>query len=140
MTSTEIMDRAKKYQIERAGVRVKIRIPSELWEQVQQCANTCGQSAEDYVECVCHAVKVGRFSVPNGVFNEIGTRDNSITVWVRVPEGFDTSAPVLRPILKTAVARTIAAMPPMPERVPVEGVDYLVEGRNYTRLTAQGVF
>lgn len=139
MTGSEIMERAIKYQKERQGVRVKIRIPSALWEQIQMCANQCGQSPEDYVECVCHAVKVGKLCVPNGVFCEVGTREASATVWVRVPHGFDTSAGNIRPILKTAVARTIAAMPPMPERLPVEGVDYLVEGRIYTRLTAKGV-
>lgn len=138
MTGSEIFARARKAQLERAGVRSKVRVPSELWHRVRLCADACHASAEDYVCAACRRAADGRLRVPPRENTQKGTREDSETVWIRTPAGFDTAAENLRPILLAAVEHTEARVKPQP-CILVEGVDYLVEGRNYSRVTARGI-
>ena len=130
MTGPEIFERAKRAQAERTGIRAKVRVPSELWYKVRQCASACAVPTEEYVLSVCRAVSSGKINVPIIHTEQIGTRGESETVWVRVPAGFDISAASLRSTLLAGVEYTAERIKPAPE-MPVEGVDYLLDGKNY---------
>ena len=117
----------------RAGIRVKARVPSELWQRVRACVEACHVSAEDYVCSVCRGFSTGTLCVPIGENLPKGTRGESETVWVRVPADFDRSAENLRRALLAGVAYTESKIPAPRPRL-VEGVHYLVEGKTYTRF------
>ena len=138
MTGAEIIAHAKQAQKRRAGVRVKVRVPSELWHNVRRCADDCKCSAEEYVYSACFGYVSGRLRVPININTQMGTREESETVWIRVPEGFDTSAESLRPVLGAAVVFTLTRIS-LPPIIPIEGLDYLIDGKTYTRITPRGI-
>ena len=138
MTGSEIIERAKQAQQRRVGIRVKVRVPSELWHNVRMCADACKSSAEEYTCAACRHYAAGRLRVPNSENIQLGTREESETVWIRAPKGFDTSAESLRPALAAAVAYTLPKIR-FPPNSPIEGLDYLIEGKPYTRITPRGI-
>lgn len=138
MTGSEIIERAKLAQQRRTGIRVKVRVPSELWHDVRRCADACKTSAEEYVCAACRHAVSGRLCVPILENTQLGTREESETVWVRVPKGFDTAAESLRPVLAAAVAYTLPKIRFAPS-APTEGRDYLIEGKEYTIITSRGI-
>lgn len=140
MTGYEIIANARKAQAQRKGERVKVRIPLSLCNNVRQCAAYVNCSVEDYVCSACRHSVSGRLSVPIVVNMQLGTRKDSETVNIRVPKGFDTSANNLRSVLLAATAFTMKVMSyDKPSNKPVEGRDYILEGRNYTRITQRGI-
>lgn len=138
MTAAEIIERARKAQDERAGRRLKVRVPTALWLRVRACADVCGVSVEEYVCGACRGVQAGRIRVANAENLEVGTREASAVVWVRVPHEFDSGAESLRPALAAAVERTLAKVGPLESR-PVEGVDFYIEGRTYKTMNIGGL-
>jgi len=138
MTGPEIIARAKNAQQRRVGIRIKARVPSDLWYNVRRCADACNSSAEEYVCAACRHYAAGRLRVPIAENTQMGTREDSETVWIRVPKGFDTSAESLRPALAAAVAYTLPKIR-LPPNTPIEGRDYLLEGKAYTKITSRGI-
>lgn len=138
MTAAEIIERARKAQDERAGRRLKVRVPTALWRRVRACADICGVSVEEYACGACRGVQAGRLRVASAENLEVGTREASAVVWVRVPEGFDTGAASIRPALAAAVEHTVAKAGPIEAR-PVEGVDFYIEGRTYKTMNIGGL-
>ena len=108
MTGAEIIKRAEAAQKARDGVRVKVRVPRGLWDQVKACAAICKISTEEYVCSVCRAVSLGWLITSPDSDRLVGTREDSATVWVRVPTGFDTCATNLRAALSAGVSRTMS--------------------------------
>ena len=138
MTAAEIIERARKAEAERDGRRLKVRVPTALWRRVRACADVCGVSVEEYACGACRGVQAGRIRVASAENSEMGTREASVVVWIRVPHEFDAGAESLRPALAAAVERTLAKVGPLEAR-PVEGVDFYVEGRTYKTMNIGGL-
>ena len=85
------------------SVRVKARVPAGLWGEVRVCAGAVGCSLEDWTFGVCRDFARGKFSVTNLEKLEMGTREGSVTPWVRVPVGFDVGSVNLRMALRAGV-------------------------------------
>ena len=68
------------------GLRIKARVPAELWGDVKAAAAWAGCSVEDWTFAVCRDFDKGKFGVPSGFNVELGTRAGSVTPWVRVQE------------------------------------------------------
>lgn len=131
MTAGEMMvRRAMERQRERAGTRLKVRMPAALWGRVTRCSQAVDKAAEEWVCSVLRAWLRGKF---DGVgYDEkalLGTREGSLAVWVRVPEGFEKG--MLRRALAAAAAWHEPRIPrcsPQPgTEAWVEGLDYVVE-------------
>lgn len=132
--------RLRDVQKELDGERVKVRLPSPLLDRLRRCAYAFDVGLSEFVNCSCRAFASGKFPrVPTDEKTQVGTRDESETVWVRLPAGFDASARNLRSALSAAVAwyePRIQSRPPV--RMPVEGVDYILLNRRYTRIDSAG--
>lgn len=125
--------RLKRAQEELAGVRIKARIPLELIDRVRNVAGMIEADVSEFVCAACRCYSRGQFRVPFADFNIVGTREASKPIWIRVPNGFDASAKNLR----TAIVAALAHYEPLAARrsqYPVEGRDYILPGRNYTRI------
>lgn len=119
------------------GIRIKARVPAQLWDDVRSCADAAQCTAEDWTFAVCRDYAAGKFGVPKSENSEKGTRENSVTPWLRVPEGFDTSAENLRAALRAGVEYVKPRLTPAP-RVVFRG--FVIEGRgcNFTVKPKEG--
>lgn len=144
MTGTEIIERARRAQRQRHGIRVKVRIPTAIWHRVREAASVCKTSNEEYVNLICRAVESERIRVTLLNKLEIGTfsEPETETVWIRCPVGFDTSALHLRSVLIAGCYITEASAKKMQvdtdTPTPIEGVDYLLEGKSYPHVAMKG--
>lgn len=132
--------RLRDVQKELDGERVKVRLPSPLLYRLRRCAAAFEVGLSEFVNSSCRAFSLGKFPrVPNDEKAQVGTREESETVWVRLPAGFDSSARNLRAALDAAASWYEPRIKPRPAvRLPVEGVDYILLNRRYTRIDASG--
>ena len=128
--SEELIERARKKMAEKEGERVKVRLPNAMWKGIGKCAQACGLSCEEWV---CRSLMAWSNGKYDGVeYDEksiLGTRKNSKTGWVRVPNGFgkDCVRRALAAGLAWCKKRIPAATPQKGTEVWVQGRDYLVE-------------
>jgi hypothetical protein len=113
------------------GIRLKARVPAKLWDDVRSCADAAQCTCEDWTFAVCRDYIAGKFGVPKTENAEKGTRQNTITPWLRVPEGFDTSADNLRAALRAGVDHVKPLLTPLPT-VEFRGFVILGRGCNFT--------
>ncbi len=126
MTAQDIYRRAVEARKAKAGVRVKVRMPESLWRDATACAEAIGWTSEEWVCGVVRQHLAGKFAgVDIARETLLGTRDGSVCVWVRVPEGFDHRGDGLRTSVACAVAAYIPKMARY-ECAMVEGRDYVV--------------
>lgn len=138
MTGAEIIERAKQAQEKRKGIRVKVRVPSSIWHRVKMAADAAGISNEEWVCSVCRSAMNGKLDVPSILKKQMGTFSETETVWIRTPEGFDTSAHNLRCVLTTGCNNAELYVDLAAFKL-VEGRDYLIAGKNYSGITPEGV-
>lgn len=135
-----LIARIRDAQKELDGERVKVRLPSSLLDRLRRCAYAFEVGLSEFVNSSCRAYASGKFPrVPTDEKTQVGTREESETVWVRLPAGFDASARNLRAALSSAVSWYEPRIKPRSAvRLPVEGVDYILLNRRYTRIDAEG--
>lgn len=94
------------------GLRVKVRVPTSLWEEVKHCAAVVGCPIEDWTYAICRDYAQRKFSVPDNALHEIGTREKSVTVWVQTPMEFNLECQNLRKALRAGVEYVKPKLPP----------------------------
>lgn len=135
------MQRLLNAERELEGIRIKVRLPNFMIDRMNRVANLFDIDISEFVCSACRGV-YGVLGVPTCENDLVGTRDASESIWVRVPRGFDRSAPSLRAAIWTAIAyyeeriNKIERSSASPR--PREGVDYILPGRNYTRINRNG--
>lgn len=122
-TSAEMVARALRKQRERAGVRVKVRLPDSLAARARICAADVSETLGDWVNAACRQARKGVFddvAIPQKT--ELATRAESECVTVRAPSGM-TSSDIRDAIARGcqwAEARRIAYNPQPPKRYILE--------------------
>lgn len=122
------------------GERIKVRLPYEILYRTKCCAEAFGINFSEFVNSSCRSVRAGKIPrVPSCVLTQKGTREGSETVWVRVPRGYDVTARNLRETLLSACAFYEPHIQKLADVFrPEEGVDYLIGGKNYTKIIEGG--
>jgi hypothetical protein len=127
MTAADLAEIRRRSDRIRLGVRVKVRMPRELWRGVEACALSIDFGVEEWCCGVVRQDLRGKFqAVPFGDETQKGTRAESVTVWARVPEGYEYRGGALRGALQRAVAHYLPHVPGPFDAGLEEGRDYIV--------------
>ena len=94
------------------GLRIKVRVPVDLWNEVKHCAEAVACPVEDWTYAICRDYSQRKFDVPKYALAEIGTREKSVTVWVQTPMGFSLECHNLRRALRAGVEYVKPKLPP----------------------------
>lgn len=132
--------RLKAAEDDLKGERIKVRLPYELLYRVKCCSEAFGVNFSEFVNSSCRCMRSGKIPrVPSDVLTQKGTREGSETVWVRVPRDYDTTARNLRETLLSACEFYEPYIRKLTNVLhPEEGVDYLIGGKNYTKIVKGG--
>lgn len=129
MRGEKIVSMAQERALEKAVVRIKVRLPSKLWARVRRCAEAVPVPVEEWVCAAVRKWTAGKFDgVTYREEDVLGTRDGSETPWVRVPKDWVAGGADLRRALAESVAWH---EPRIRETRPQKGTETWVEGRDY---------
>lgn len=84
----ELIARARRRERERAGVRMKVRLPRELAERARACAAEVGDGLGEWIAGSC---RWGGTRVADWIETGLATRKGSEAISLRVPEGMTAS-------------------------------------------------
>lgn len=127
MTRSEQMIREALRRSEaRTGLKIKVRMSTQLKARATRCAQAVHEDLMDWVDRACRNMKTGKYDcVAWEPETQEATRDGSEAVWVRAPKGLNPAQ--VRLATACAVVYAERRNPPAFECPLVEGRDYLVE-------------
>ena len=103
ITAADLIARARRKQADRAGVRVMVRLPTDMLARATACAKEIDEPVGDWVNKACRQHRAGVFDgVAFDDKKQLATREASTPTHVRAPRGMSAEQ------IKEAVARAVA--------------------------------